>query len=98
MNDKDLLEKIRQYISKGDYRVTYHAKERRGERLISVQDIEYVLLNGYHERGKTTYSVKFQTWNYAIRGNMEDNCEIRLIVALEKNLVVITAIKLKIER
>lgn len=53
-----------------------------------------VLRNGFHEKEKTLFNNKFQTWNYAIRGKAVDGEDVRVILAFEKDMIIITAIRL----
>ena len=53
-----------------------------------------MLENGVHEKAKTTFDFKRQTWKYAIRGKTIDGIDTRVIIAFEKGMVIITVIKL----
>ncbi len=88
-----LLDKIREFIRKEKYRFTAHAIERRVQRAISVQDTRYVLTHGFHEKSKTTFDERNKAWNYAIRGKTLDNKDLRIIVAIDEELIIITVIK-----
>lgn len=90
---ENLLDKIRELIQKEKYRFTAHAIERRIQRAISVQDTRYVLTHGFHERSKTTYDENNKTWNYAVRGKTLDKKDLRIIVAIDENLIIITVMK-----
>jgi hypothetical protein len=90
----NLLEKIRDHIESRRYRVTEHAISRQKLRSLKLPDILEVLRNGFHEKEKTLFSNKFQTWNYAIRGKAIDGGDVRVIVAFEKDMIIITAIRL----
>ncbi len=91
---EDLLEKIRNHIENRKYRVTEHAISRQQLRSLKLPDILEVLRNGFHEKDKTIFSNKFQTWNYAIRGKAVDGGDVRVIVAFDKDMIIITAIRL----
>jgi DNA-directed RNA polymerase subunit F len=90
---ENLLNKIRELIKKEKYRFTAHAIERRVQRAISVQDTRHVLTHGFHEKGKTTFDERNKAWNYAIRGKTLDNKDLRIIVAIDEELIIITVIK-----
>ncbi len=94
----NLLKKIRERIANEDFRFSKHALQRKIERSISEQDAIEVLINGYHEKKKTTFDSKFQTWKYAIRGKTEEGLELRVIVALVETMVIITVIGLTREK
>lgn len=78
---KNLLETIRECISKDRYTLTTHAFIRQKERKISVSDIVHVLKTGYEEKRKTCFDNENNVWKYAIRGKTKiDRNDIRVIV------------------
>ena len=91
----NLLEKIKKSISTGKYRVSKHAIKRQYERKINIPDALYVLLHGFHEEEKTLYDISYQTWKYAIRGKTADNVDLRVIVAFDEEMIIITLIRMK---
>lgn len=94
MKEENLLQKIKKYIDSGNYIITKHAVKRRDERSVLGVDIMYVLQNGFHEEDKTSFSTKYQAWNYAIRGKTVDGIDLRVIVGFMDKMVVITVIKI----
>ncbi len=91
---ENLLEKIRRCIESENYILTKHAIERQKMRLISLKDAIYVLTHGVHEKNKTSFDTVFQTWKYSIRGKTIDGFDIRVIVAFDEGMVVVTVIRL----
>ena len=91
---KNLLKEIRKCIDEDNYVITNHAVKRQDERSILVEDILHVLKNGWHEEDKTLFSVKYQSWKYAIRGRTTDRVDLRIIVGFEDKVVVISVIKI----
>lgn len=91
---ENLLDVIKRYLKEGNFRFSKHAITRRKERSISPQDAKYVLRTGYHEKKKTTFDKLNKAWKYAIRGKTIDNQEIRVVVAIVEEAVIITVIKL----
>jgi hypothetical protein len=65
---KNLLEKIRDCIEKGNYTLTVHALDRQTERDINLPETLYVLKTGYEDKRKTCFDIQWNTWKYAIRG------------------------------
>lgn len=63
-------------------------------RTINRLEIIDVLANGFHERRKDKFEEKFNSWNYAIRGKTLDNRSLRVVVAFEEDMLIITAIDL----
>lgn len=94
----DLLQTVKKLILAGKYRQSLHALDRLRERDIDLLDALYVLKNGYHEKKKDTYDEFFQEWKYAIRGKTLENNELRVVVTVKENgMLIITAIDLKKE-
>lgn len=87
----DLHKKICECIDKGNYVHSKHALERQESRNIGLEDALYVLRNGRHERGKTSFDEIFQSWKYAIRGQTLDKDDIRIIIAFDEfGMLIIT--------
>ncbi len=91
---ENLLEVVREHVEKGSFRFSEHAIIRKKERAISPQDAVYVLKNGYHEKRKTSFDEINKAWKYAIRGKTIDKENIRVIVAVVEEVIIITVIKL----
>ncbi len=87
------LVRIRELVGKNKYRLVPHAIERRLERSIALRDILFVLMNGYHENEKSGFDNKRQAGRYAIRGKTPDGIDIRVVVAIESAVVIITVIR-----
>lgn len=92
---EDLLGEIKWHIERRKYRLSEHCITRQKQRLLSLPDILHVLMHGFHEEKKTKFHDEFQSWNYAIRGKTLDLSDVRVIVAFEKDMVIITAIRLQ---
>lgn len=90
----NIMRLVHRHIEDGTYRDTFHSSNRQSQRNISRLEIEQVLCNGYHEKRKDEYQNQYQSWNYAIRGQTVDKRNLRVIVAFEENMLIITAIDL----
>ncbi len=89
----NLLLQIQKAVIKGTYRDTYHSGRRYSERLITRPEVEYVLLNGWHERRKDYFDEQYKAWNYSIRGNTVDKRDLRIVVSFDTDgMLIITAI------
>jgi len=88
----DVLGKIKDCITKGNYFVTAHAFIRQNERKISLPESLHVLETGYEEKKKTRFDIENNTWKYAIRGKtLRENSDVRVIVAFDKEgMLIIT--------
>ena len=92
--DHEIIRKVRKYVESEKYRLTEHALDRLRQRVFELRDVIYVLQHGHHEEEKTLFNTKMQCWNYAIRGTTPDGTEARVIVAFERDMIIITAIRL----
>ncbi len=92
--EHELMKKVRKYLESQRYRLTEHAIDRLKQRFLELRDIVYILHHGYHEEEKTLFNSKMQCWNYAIRGKTTDKTEARVIIAFEKDMIIITALRL----
>ena len=90
---ENLIERIRNCITLGAYRDTFHAIERKNERNITLPEIIHVLSTGRHEKSKDRFEETFKSWNYAVRGQTIDGLDLRVIVSFdeERDLLIITA-------
>lgn len=91
---ENLLEKIKEHIETRKYRVTEHAMERLHSRSLLLPHILDVLQRGFHEKEKTLFNNKCQAWNYAIRGRTVNGVDVRVVVAFEGDMIIITVVRL----
>lgn len=94
LDDPALHKLIREKIAQGAYRIRVHARGRLEQREVNLLDVLYVLEYGVHEKEKTLYDLKHQTWKYAIRGKTEEAATLRVIIAFYYEMFIITVIKL----
>lgn len=91
---ENVLEVVKECIENEAYKFSEHAVIRSIERRVSYRDILFVLRNGLHEKKKTSFDLKKRTWKYAIKGKTIDKIPVRIIVAFDREMVVITIINL----
>ncbi len=94
LDGEQLRKEILRHINSGKYRLTKHAAEEQAKDSIDLLDTLHVLKNGSHEKTKTTFSTKFQTWNYAIRGKTEDSKIVRVIISFSNEMMIVTVMEL----
>lgn len=89
---ENVLRRIKECVEKGNYILTTHAFDRQNERAISLPETLFVLKNGFEDKRKTIFDIKWNTWKYAIRGKtLRDNLDVRVIVTFDKeNMLIIT--------
>lgn len=92
--DKDpgITTKIRKAATTGKYRFTEHALSQMKVRKVISKEVTYILKNGYYESSKDSYDEKNKNWKYAVRGNTIDGRDIRVIVVMRSNMMIITVI------
>lgn len=86
---------VRAAIHDGKYTFSKHALIRLLERDIARTEVVQVLLSGYHESAKDAFSAAFGSWNYAFHGRTAEQRELRVAIAMEDGLVIITVIDIK---
>lgn len=69
--------------------------ERKIERAINLPDILFVLEYGKREFNKDSFDVQRQAWKYAIRGKTTLGVDLRVIVAFEEAMVIITVMRVR---
>lgn len=91
-----ILEIVREAIRSGVYYPVDQAKLRIAQREVTIPEIEYVILNGHHEKRKDEYKEEHKSWNYAIKGKTLNDRELRIAISLDKktSVLLITVIDL----
>jgi phage terminase large subunit-like protein len=98
LSDAQLKKEILKHIENETFVLTKHAAEEQKNDEIDMQDTLHVLKTGRHEKEKTGFDTKFQGWKYAIKGKTEDLDAVRVIIAFQKEMMIITVIKLEKKR
>ena len=88
----NLLDEVGLCIDRDDYSDTFHATLRRKQRNITLLDMLYVLKNGWHEKSRDRYDELYDSWNYAIRGQILDEREVRVIISFDENVMMIITV------
>ena len=92
--DSDILKKVRDHVRKGTYILVKHAIQRQEERGINLPDVLRILEHGRHEKNMDSFDVKNQSWKYAIRGKTISGIDLRVVVAFQQEMVIITVIRI----
>jgi hypothetical protein len=96
--DAAIDQKIKNCLVNRRYKQSLHALERIDKRKVSFQDVLFVLETGRREEAKDSYDEAFQNWKYAIRGKTLEDVDIRVIITInEENVVIITVVNLTIK-
>ena len=89
-----LMQAIHTAIAAENYVYVGHALRRLDERKVSRPEVEQVLMSGHNEKAKDQFDATFQSWKYAIRGKTAEKRELRVAVAFDCGLLVLTVIDL----
>jgi len=93
---KDILRVVRIHVTNDRYTLTTHAIERQGKRQITLNEIKYVLLHGRHNKSRNRFCPSHNAWSYTIEGKNLDEEQMRMVVALDKEgMVIVTAMYLE---
>ncbi len=96
--DDNLGIRIQNCLKNRKYKQSLHALERIDKRKVTFQDVLYVLETGRQEEAKDAYDEIFQNWKYSIRGKTLEDVDIRIIITInEENVVIITVVNLTME-
>jgi len=98
LDDVQLKQAIWQHIKNETFVLTKHAAEEQKKDGIDLQDTLHILMTGIHEREKTGFDNRLQSWKYAIRGKTESLETARVIIAFANKMMIITVIKLRKNR
>lgn len=91
VNVLDLQNRVRVAVETKKYLKTPHAELRMKERDLIDPELENILLNGRHTPSKDQWNEQWQSWRYAICGQVDDR-HIRVAVSFEREMLIITVI------
>jgi hypothetical protein len=94
LEDAQLRKEILKHIEEDRYRLTRHAEEELKNDDLDLNDTLHVLKTGKHNREKTGFDNKKQTWKYAIEGITKDLKKIRVIITFVGEMLIITVMGL----
>ncbi|GMV27609.1 MAG: hypothetical protein AMXMBFR58_36400 [Phycisphaerae bacterium] len=89
-----LLQRVRAAIATGEYRILPHARQRCTERHVSAPDIENALEAGHHVPRRDRYDEPTGSWSYCCEGPSVDGDLLRVIVAFEDWMLMVTVVRL----
>jgi hypothetical protein len=91
---QELLNRVSLALTTGEYRILPHARQRCSERDVSLPDIEVVLEQGHHVPRRDRYDERLFNWSYCFEGQSVDGMPLRVIVAFEGWMLVVTVVRL----
>ncbi|MFT5433662.1 MAG: hypothetical protein ACI9OJ_004369 [Myxococcota bacterium] len=89
-----LLERVRDAVASGSYRILPHARQRCTERDVSAPDIERALEWGHHGPKRDRYDEPYEEWSYCFEGRSLDEERLRVVVAFDDGCCVVTVVRL----
>ncbi len=87
----NVLEVVSNAIETQKIRYSVHALERMAEREVIDSEVLYILKNGFHEKKKDDFDLNLG-WKYSIRGQTFDERDLRIIIAVFGDVIVVTVI------
>ncbi len=94
LEPKLLLDLVAQAVATGRYRILPHARQRCSERDVSAADIEAALENGRHVPKRDRFDEGHGSWSYCFEGRSVDDDSLRVVVAFEDWMLVVTVVLL----
>jgi hypothetical protein len=91
---EELVRRVADAIASGRYRILPHARQRCDERAVSAADIEHALENGHPVPRRDRYDGPAGDWSYCFEGNTVDEDSVRVVVAFEDWMLVVTVVRL----
>ncbi|MCE5228974.1 DUF4258 domain-containing protein [bacterium] len=91
--DDKLIPFIRESVSTGNYRESYHHRVEnigRPAHDVSRQEVEQVLLSGRREPARDRFE-DYQAWSYSIKGRTIDKRLIRVAVSIYEDMLFIVS-------
>ena len=90
----ELLERVVEAISSGRYVILPHARQRCSERDVAAPDIEHALEKGHPVPKRDRYEEAYRSWSYCFEGPTVDEVPLRVVVAFEASMLVVTVVRL----
>ena len=90
----DLVARVAEAVASGNYRILPHARQRCNERDVAAADIECALENGHPVPRRDRYDNLAEDWSYCFEGRTVDEDALRVVVAFEDWMLVVTVVRL----
>lgn len=91
---KRIEQRIRKLWDLGEVEVLPHAFKRLGQRRVDMLDVQNVILRGR----VVDHSMASFRWRHVMEGKTVDGCNLRVVVEVEGNLLIVSVISLKQRR
>lgn len=94
LDKAQVVHRVRDAVNSGDYRILPHARVRCSERDVSAPDIEDVLLHGHRVPRRDRYDEPYESWSYCYEGATVDDAVVRVVIAFDKRMLIVTVVRL----
>lgn len=95
LDRRELIRLVREAVASGSYRILPHARQRCSEREVSAPDIECALENGHPVPRRDRRDLVAGDWSYCFEGRTMDEELLRVVVAFEDTMLVVTVVRLE---
>ncbi len=92
LSEDELRVRVQRIICYGTVRESWHAKNDRSYRNISIDDIQHMLRSPWKLAGKPKWNAEHSNWNYKLVGEDLDDDELTLVIAVHAEQVEILII------
>ena len=90
----ELQRRVAEAIASGWYRILPHARRRCTERDVSAADIECALESGHPVPRRDRFGQGAGDWSYCFEGQTVDRESLRVVVAFDGWMLVVTVVRL----
>ena len=90
----ELFAQVAQSVTEGTYVILPHARQRCTERDVAAPDIEEALSKGRYTPRRDRYDEDLCSWSYCFEGRAVDGDRLRVVVAFEDWMLVVTVVRL----
>ena len=89
-----LMRLVRNAVRSGQYAFKPHARQRCRERDLPVSFVESALERGRHVPSRDRYEPRDGGWSYCIEGRSPNDDALRVIVAFQGWMMIVTVVRL----
>jgi len=92
LREDELRVRVQRIVCYGTVRESWHSKNDRSYRNVSIDDIQHMLRSQWKLKGKPKWNVEHSNWTYKLEGEDLDDDELTLVIAVRDEQVEIVVI------
>lgn len=92
LDEVHLRLEVERIVCRGTVRETWHSKNDRSYRNVSMDDIQHMLRNAWKLKGKPAWDTEHANWKYKVVGEDIDDEELTLVITVNANELFILVI------